>query len=417
MKREIALGGLSERVDSAMRVHAARLSLTIETADEARRCVALVMAAPRTAAARAEAARLTDLHPDVPLVLLSRRRQSPATVGRVHALVAAATDSTTTAIRLLRAAAEASDDYRLRLVGGSPAMRALRAELHLSASVPSNILLLGETGTGKGVAARALHELSERTSEPFETVDCTGLAPNLIESELFGHERGAFTGAFERHIGRLERAGRGTLFLDEIGELEVGLQTRLLRALEDRVFERVGGNTLLPLGARIVAATHRDLWTDVAAGRFRRDLLYRLDVLRIQLPALAERSSDIGALTHHLVSRAAERLGRPRPRASPEFIAQLEQRPWPGNIRELANVLEATVVRSGSNELRIDSLTPRPPFEIARERPPNECEELSALLVECGGNVARVARRLGRPRSTVRSRISKLGLSRLLERN
>lgn len=296
-------------------------------------------------------------------------------------------------------------------------MRALRAELHLSASVPSNILLLGETGTGKGVAARALHELSERTSEPFETVDCTGLAPNLIESELFGHERGAFTGAFERHIGRLERAGRGTLFLDEIGELEVGLQTRLLRALEDRVFERVGGNTLLPLGARIVAATHRDLWTDVAAGRFRRDLLYRLDVLRIQLPALAERSSDIGALTHHLVSRAAERLGRPRPRASPEFIAQLEQRPWPGNIRELANVLEATVVRSGSNELRIDSLTPRPPFEIARERPPNECEELSALLVECGGNVARVARRLGRPRSTVRSRISKLGLSRLLERN
>lgn len=296
-------------------------------------------------------------------------------------------------------------------------MRALRADLLLSASVSSNILLLGETGTGKGVAARALHELSERTSQPFETVDCAGLAPNLIESELFGHERGAFTGAFERHIGKLERAGRGTLFLDEIGELEVGLQTRLLRALEDRVFERVGGNTLLPLRARVIAATHRDLWTDVETGRFRRDLLYRLDVLRIQLPALAERSSDIGALTHHLVSRAAERLECPRPRASPDFIAQLEKRPWPGNIRELANALEATVVRSGSNELRIDSLTPRTRAGVASERLPDECEELSALLIECGGNVSRVARRLGRPRSTVRSRISKLGLNRLLERN
>ena len=177
MMREIVVGKLSEPVDNAMRIHAAHESLTIETADEARCCVALVMTTPRTSAARADAARLADLYPDVPVVLLAQKPTSPRRVSNVHTLVAPATDATTTAIRLLRAAREAATDYRLGLIGSSSAMRALRADLLLSASVCSNVLLLGETGTGKGVAARALHELSERRSQPFETVDCAASHP------------------------------------------------------------------------------------------------------------------------------------------------------------------------------------------------------------------------------------------------
>ena len=419
MDRHIAVWGICEKLVDAMRVAAARESLEIHASGEelAAEALALVVPTPTSAESR-DAVALTRLqHRGAPIIELTHRRRAATTDGYAHAQVAAGASSSATARQLVRAALAASDDYAVSLVGGSAAMQSLRAEIRLGACAPSTILLLGETGTGKGVAARALHQLSPRADAPFETVDCAGLAPTLIESELFGHERGAFTGAYERHVGKLERAASGTLFLDEIGELEVGLQTRLLRAVEERVFERVGGSSPLPLRARIVVATHRDLWSDVAAGRFRRDLLYRLDVLRIRVPALRERSEDIAPLVDHLLVRTARHLERPVPRVTAELIEALRERQWEGNVRELANLIEALMVRTPGAELASNSAGLKRRASVARDAAYDEHSELAALLVECGGNVARVARRLGKPRSTVRSRISQLGLSRLLPRD
>lgn len=422
MGRHIAVWGIPKELKEALHRAAAHESLDLRTASHEfdAKVDALILhahGASATAELQAATMRVRSSHRGSPIIEFANEPESDAGDGYAHARLTAAPTSAATASQLIRAAVDASRDYAMSLVGGSAAMRSLRAELRIGASAPSTVLLLGETGTGKGVAARALHGLSPRAEEPFETVDCAGLAPTLIESELFGHERGAFTGAHERHIGKLERAGCGTLFLDEIGELEVGLQTRLLRALEERVFERVGGSAPLPLRARVVAATHRDLWNDVAAGRFRRDLLYRLDILRIRLPALRERSEDIAPLTDHLLLRAAARLERPVPEVTAEFVQALRELPWEGNVRELANVIEALLVRMRGPELDAGSLARRPPAHLARETAYDEQTELSALLVECGGNVARVARRLGKPRSTVRSRIAQLGLSRLLPRD
>jgi DNA-binding NtrC family response regulator len=416
MDRHIAVWGLPENVERAVRAAASRNALRVCSSPDSALADVLVLQASNAGTAPSASLERVAQHRNRPVVLLAHR-QDAAPHSFAHAVVRADADPSTTARRLLRAASETIDEYALSLVGGSAAMRALRAELRLGAAAPSTVLLLGETGTGKGIAARALHELSPRTSRPLETVDCAGLAPSLIESELFGHERGAFTGAYERHIGKLERAADGTLFLDEIGELEVSLQTRLLRALEERVFERVGGSAPLPVRARIVAATHRDLWADVESGRFRRDLLYRLDVFQIRVPTLLERIEDLPLLVAHLLHRAATRLERPVPAVPSALVERLAQRRWQGNIRELANVLEAMLVRSHGADLSDRAPVPRPVAELARDATADEQEELSALLVECGGNVSRVARKLGRPRSTVRSRISQLGLSRLLPRD
>lgn len=417
MERHIAVWNLPGRVEVALRSGARNTGLGLCGPDDSENAIALLAPPPRTADERAELERLRAAQRATPLVVLARDRREVEPRLGAHVVVPAAADARISASRLIRAALEASEERELSLIGSSIAMRALRAELRLAASAPSTVLLLGETGAGKGVAARALHAFSPRCGEPFETVDCAGLAPSLIESELFGHERGAFTGAYERHLGKLERAAEGTLFLDEIGELEVGLQTRLLRALEDRVFERVGGSSLLPVRARIVAATHRDLWSDVASGRFRRDLFYRLDVLRIRVPSLDERLGDLASLVDHLLVRAGERVGKRAPRAAPDLIEELERRRWAGNVRQLANTLEAIVVRSDSEIVTAQALAVSVRPEFARDAAVDEHGELSALLVECGGNVARVARRLGQPRSTVRSRISRLGLSRLLPRD
>jgi two-component system C4-dicarboxylate transport response regulator DctD len=230
------------------------------------------------------------------------------------------------------------------LIGKSGALAEVRRQIERLADLPTTVLVLGETGTGKGLVARALHTLGARSTKPFVQVDCAGLPESLFESELFGHERGAFTGAIATRAGRAEAARDGTLFLDEVGELPLRLQVKLLRLLQDRSFERVGGDLARPLRARVVAATNLDLHAAARAGAFRGDLLFRLDVARIVLPPLRERREDLPALVPALLARIAARLGLACPLLDAALAARLVAHDWPGNVRELENALERWLV-------------------------------------------------------------------------
>jgi DNA-binding NtrC family response regulator len=306
-------------------------------------------------------------------------------------------------------------------------MRTLRWRIAQLAAAPSTVLLLGETGTGKGLAARLLHALSARSRQPFVHVDCAALPESVIESELFGHERGAFTGAIGRRTGRLEAAGEGTLFLDEIGELPPAVQAKLLRALQDRVFERVGGSAPLPLRARIVAATNVDLPGAVAEGAFRADLYFRLRVAAIRLPPLRERLEDVPELVEHLLSALCLRLDKPRPAPAPAFLERLAGHPWPGNVRELQNVLEHALVLGARGRLGAEALDGlldeglAPGAQPPRLAPPPastaEARRIGRALRQAGGNVSRTARRLGLSRSALRRRIRRYGLEALIPRD
>ncbi len=230
------------------------------------------------------------------------------------------------------------------LIGGSAALAEVRRQIARLADLPTTVLVLGETGTGKGVVARALHALGARRTKPFVHVDCAGLAESLFESELFGHERGAFTGAVAARAGRADAARDGTLFLDEVGELPLRLQAKLLRLLQDRSFERVGSELTRPLRARVVAATNLDLHAEARRGAFRGELLFRLDVARIVLPPLRERREDLPALVPVLLARIAARLGVAAPPPDAALAARLAAHDWPGNVRELENALERWLV-------------------------------------------------------------------------
>jgi two-component system C4-dicarboxylate transport response regulator DctD len=280
------------------------------------------------------------------------------------------------------------------LIGASEAMAALRRDVARLADLPTTVLLLGETGTGKGVVARALHAGGARRARPFVHVDCAGLPEALFESELFGHERGAFTGAVAARVGRAEAAADGTLFLDEIGELPPRLQAKLLRLLQERCFERVGGGAPRPFRARVVAATHVDLDAAAERGAFRRDLLFRLDVARLALAPLRARREDLPALSRALLARTAERLGLPPRECDAALLAGLAAHDWPGNVRELENALERWLIGGVSGA----------------PAPPAEADRIARALSASAGNVARAARRLGLPRSTLRSRMSRLDL-------
>ncbi len=224
------------------------------------------------------------------------------------------------------------------LVGESPAMRELFRGIGRLAQAPLGVLITGETGTGKELVARALHRESPRRGKPFVALNTAAIPAELLESELFGHEAGAFTGAARRHVGRFEQADGGTLFLDEIGDMPASLQTRLLRVLAEGEFFRVGGRELIRVDVRVVAATHQDLEARVRAGAFRADLLHRLDVVRLHLPPLRERRGDIGLLAARFLAEAARRLGGAPKRLQAEALRRLEQHDWPGNVRELENL-------------------------------------------------------------------------------
>jgi transcriptional regulator with AAA-type ATPase domain len=300
------------------------------------------------------------------------------------------------------------------LVGECTAMRALRRELAALAPLDTTVLIAGETGSGKGVAARALHALSPRRAGPFVHADCASLPRTLFESELFGHERGAFTGALARHAGRFERARGGTLFLDEIGELDPPLQAALLHVLQERSYERIGGAAPQRMDARVVAATSRDLRAEVRAGRFRAELYFRLDVGRLRLPPLRERAGDLPLLARALLLRLEARLRLPPPHLSEGALARLAAHAWPGNVRELENALERLAIRCAGRTaaaadvaavLDVDAepaAATLPPGVAVLQPPP-----LAAVLRACGGNVARAARELGLPRTTLRRRLAR----------
>jgi two-component system response regulator AtoC len=246
------------------------------------------------------------------------------------------------------------------LVGDSPAMREVRRRIgEVSQSPDTTVLLTGESGTGKGLAARAIHACGPRQSEPFVAIDCVALPPTLAESELFGHERGAFTGADRARPGRLELGGAGTVLLDEIGDMEPALQGKLLRVLEERVFDRVGGVRPVPMRARVIAASHRDLGALVEEGRFRLDLYHRLMVFPIRLPALREREGDILTLSAHFTAEFGRRLGRRVAPLGADVQRALCAYGFPGNVRELRNILERAVILAKSGEVTVEMLPER----------------------------------------------------------
>ncbi len=293
------------------------------------------------------------------------------------------------------------------MVGGSAALRDLFARLPRMAQSSATILILGETGSGKEVAARAIHELSPRADGPFVALNCGSISPELVESELFGHEKGAFTGAVGARRGAFEQADGGTLFLDEVGELPLSLQPRLLRALETGEIRRVGSQGPLTVDVRIVAATHRDLRAEVEKGTFRADLLYRLHVLPLPLPSLRERPDDILPLALHFLDGRCPLL--------PEAEKRLLAHPWPGNVRELRNVLErACILRAGEPIGKDDLvfLDDRPAGYLPYGHTLEDLERTYFLraLEMSGGNMRAAARTLGIPKSTFFDRVRKYGL-------
>jgi len=311
------------------------------------------------------------------------------------------------------------------LVVNCPSMRYTLDRLMTLAKVDTTVLIGGETGTGKGVLARTLHEWSSRRKMPFVKCDCAALTPSLIESELFGHEKGAFTGAHARRIGRFELANGGTIFLDEIAEMPLPTQAKLLGVLQDRQVQRVGGAAWIPVDIRVIAATNRDLRAEVEAGRFREDLYYRLNVLSVQLLPLRERKEDILPLAAHFIRVFNRTLGRSVTSISPSAIESLTNYAWPGNIRELENVIERAILLSKGPVLELDDVL-APPSHVAPTstdgRKPEllplaevERRHIRAVLEETDWRIAGergAAKILGLHPNTLRSRMKKLGVER-----
>lgn len=310
----------------------------------------------------------------------------------------------------LRAHAEASQGGVPTLTWGAPSMVPVVSALQKVARTQSTVLLLGESGVGKEVAANAIHAWSPRAARPFVAVNCASLSPTLLESELFGHERGAFTGAAARRRGRLELADGGTFFLDEVGELEPGLQARLLRVLQERRFERVGGEQTVEVDVRIVAATNRDLEVRVREGSFREDLYYRLAVFPVRLPPLRERRADIVPLARTLLARIGADLGRRGLRLADSALEALAGGDWPGNVRELSNALERAAILADTDVITLSAPPARAPA-AAPSLAEAETAAIRAALDLHGGNRRRAAEHLGIGERTLYDKLKAYGLS------
>jgi formate hydrogenlyase transcriptional activator len=306
------------------------------------------------------------------------------------------------------------------VVGSSRPLRQMLDRADMVARTEASVLITGETGTGKEMIARAIHRRSQRASGPLVKVNCGALPESLIASELFGHERGAFTGAYERRQGRFEQADGGTLFLDEVGELSAELQVMLLRVLQEREFERVGGSRTLRVNVRLLAATNRDLGAAVEAGRFRADLYYRLNVFPIHLPPLRDRTDDIPALVAHFIAKHAARHGRTITRIDRHALVAWQNADWPGNIRELENEVERAVIVASDSVLRLTEIS-RParavtrPASVRAGLESRERQAIETALSQSRGKVAGetgAAHLLGLKPSTLEFRIHKLGIDK-----
>ena len=307
------------------------------------------------------------------------------------------------------------------LIGGSSALEATLKQARAVSATSATVLLTGENGTGKELLARAVHEESARAAAPFVAVSCAALPESLIESELFGHEKGAFTGAAQARKGRFELADGGTLFLDEISELTPTVQVKLLRVLQERAFERVGGTKTIEVDIRLIAACNRDLEKDVESGRFRRDLFYRLNVVPLVLPPLRQRHEDIPVLAAHFAAKTAEKHGRPPLELDPVLIEALLEYDWPGNVRELENVIERLVVLSTGARLGCEFLPEKMQRTLPKDAAAADETTLEGAMValkrrvitaalKSEGNKVAAARRLGISRSYLHRLISELGI-------
>ena len=304
------------------------------------------------------------------------------------------------------------------VIGTSSVLQMVLAHAAKVAPTDSTVLILGETGTGKELIARAIHKRSNRSERPFISLNCAAVPSSLIMSELFGHEKGAFTGALQRRLGRFELAEGGTLFLDEVGDLPLETQIALLRVLQEREFERVGGTEVLRADVRVIAATNRDLQAAVAEGAFRSDLYYRLNVFPIKLPPLRERKEDVPLLVNYFVDLYAKRAGKKIKHIQKKTLEALQEYSWPGNVRELQNVIERSLIIAETNEFSIDESwvanEPQPPTP-ATDRTLTERTRIEAALAQSNGKVAGAhgaAVKLGIPPSTLESRIRSLGINK-----
>jgi formate hydrogenlyase transcriptional activator len=309
------------------------------------------------------------------------------------------------------------------LVGSSEALGKVLRQLAKVAPSDSSVLILGETGTGKELIARAIHKRSKRAQQAFIGVNCAAIPPSLIASELFGHEKGAFTGATQRRLGRFESANGGTIFLDEVGDLPPEAQITLLRVLQEREIERVGSDRLISVDVRVLAATHRDLNALVAEGKFRQDLLYRLNVVPIEMPALRERAADIPLLVEYFIDRFGKKAGKKFKTINQKTLQLFQAYGWPGNVRELQNVIERAVILSDGDTLSVDETwIKREPPQAASPRPAlngalfrQEKEMIEAALAESHGGISGptgAATKLGLPSRTLDSKIKRLGINK-----
>jgi len=368
----------------------------------------------------------------IPIVFLTGHGDIPMTV---RALKAGAMDFLTKPVNkedLLGAIREGlartivsrkSNERDGEIVGSSPALMHVLDQIRTVGPTDSTVLILGETGTGKELIARAIHKRSKRSGHAFVSVNCAAIPRDLIASELFGHEKGAFTGALQQRCGRFEQAQSGTIFLDEIGELPAEMQIALLRVLQEREFERVGGNRVIRADVRVIAATNRDLSAAIAAGTFRADLFYRLNVFPIEVPPLRKRKEDIPVMVEYFVKRFAEQMGKEIRRIDKRTLDVCYAYHWPGNIRELQNIVERSVILCNTDTFWIDEAwlsnqevpLPGPGSALTATLQIHEKEIIEAALAECKGKIAGpcgAAVRLGIPPSTLDSKIKQLGIKK-----